>query len=209
MKLYFAGLIALLNIVVIDSAIAESIKDIRLTAFDFDVVHYEVGSDPNGKGGDATASGTSNGIPWTITPTSLWKNRTVIDGSFKFKSLPNATDNLHPSGDYTITFAQKIDSLLVALSNNDTNDSINFNLKPSDYTGTVFSGSQVTLNNKAGGLVLFENIHSLTIHNLNNNGITDGYDLAFHAVKVTSTPIPAGIWLFAASLGFLLKRKQR
>jgi hypothetical protein len=210
MKTHFRRIIAALFIFSLAvPTFAASIKDIQLKSFDFDISHYNPGSLASGIGGDATASGTSNGIVWTITPTSLWSNRTTTNGSFRFKSLPNLTDSLHPSGDYTITFAQTIDSLLVALSNNDTNDSINFGLAPSDYLGTKFSGTQVTLNNKAGGLALFEHINSLTIHNVNNNGMTDGYDLAFHVIKVSPTPIPAAIWLFISALTGLTLIKKR
>ena len=86
----------------------------------------------------------------------------------------------------------------MALSNNDRDDSINFGLTASDSTGVTFSGTQVVLNSTSGGLVLFENINSLTIQNFNNNGITDGYDLAFHAVA--AVPVPAAAWLFGSGL---------
>jgi hypothetical protein len=169
---------------------AKTISDIDLASFNFDVVNYDMGSSSNGLGGDATASGTSNGIPWGISPTSLWSGRTTTDETFNFSTLPNSTDNLHPSGDYTITFSRTIDSLLVALSNNGNGtDSINFNVVPSDFSGVTMSGTQVELNNASGGLVLFENINSLTIHNVNNNGINDGYNLAFHVVATVPIPV--------------------
>jgi len=192
---------------------AGSISDFDLTQFDFDVTSV-TGSNPN-----AIATGTSNGIGWTISPTSYWMNRTKTDGLFNFSALPVSTDNLHASGDFTITFDQTISSLLVALSNDNYADSINFGLAPSDTTaGVSFVGTQAVLNSASGGLVLFENINSLTITNVNNNdannpipGKIDGYDLAFHAVAVSEVPIPAAAFMFApALLGFLgLRRKAK
>lgn len=187
---------------------AASISDFDLSQFNFDITSI-TGENPN-----AIATGTSNGIGWTISPTSYWAPRTVTNGTFNFSALPVQTDSLHASAGYTITFDQTISSLLVALSNDNLNDSINFGLVASDYSGVTFSGTQVNLNNASGGLILFENINSLTIQNLNNNNILDGYDLAFHAVAaapVSEVPLPAAAFLFApALLGFMgLRRKTK
>jgi hypothetical protein len=165
-----------------------TVNGFDLSTFNFDVATYNVGSDPQGIGGDATASGTSNGINWSISPTSLWSVRTTTNGSFAFSSLPLTTDNLHPSGDYTITFARPIDTLIVALSNDNTTDSINFGLVPSFLQGVTASGTQIVLNSPSGGLAWFTNVNSLSISNTNNNGITDGYDLAFHAIAAVPEP---------------------
>ena len=183
---------------------AALISDIDLTTFDFDVTSV-VGSNPL-----MTATGTSNGIGWSITPTNYWMSRTVTNETFNFSSLPILTDNLHPSSNYTITFDETVSSLLVAVSNNNRTDSINFGLTASDFSGVTFLGTQVILNNAAGGLILFENINSLTIQNLNNNGTTDGYDLAFHVVS--TVPVPAAVWLFSSGLIGLIgiaRRKTR
>jgi len=185
---------------------AASISDFNLNQFDFDITSI-TGANPT-----SIATGTSNGIGWTISPTSYWMARTVTNGSFNFAGLPVSTDNLHASGNYTITFDQTITSLLVALSNDNFADSINFGLTPSDITGNVsFAGTQAILGSASGGLVLFENINSLTIMNSNNNGILDGYDLAFHAVAPSAVPIPAAAFLFTpALLGFMgLRRKAK
>lgn len=194
------------------------ISDTDLNTFSFDVTSYSWTTD---QFTDAVASGTSNGVGWSIGPTSLWSGRTTTDGSFSFSALPNRTDNLHPGGNYTITFNQKVASLLVALSNDNGTDSINFGLTPSDTQGVSFSGTQAILDSAAGGLVLFENINSLTIHNVNNNGIDDGYDLAFHVVATTpdaggggggpTVPEPSLLTLMGlglAGIGFSRKRKR-
>lgn len=180
------------------------ISDINLSAFNFDVQNYNLGSDAVGLGGDATASGYSNGVSWSISPTNLWSGRTTTDSSFSFSALPVLTDNLHVSADFTITFNKRVDSLLVALSNNASGiDSINFGLTPTDTLGVSFSGTQANLNSAAGGLVLFTNVQSFTVTNVDSNGIFDGYDLAFHVV--TTVPVPTSVLLFTTGLIGLLK----
>ncbi len=95
----------------------------------------------------------------------------------------------------------------MALSNNDTNDSIDFGLAPTDYRGVTLSGTQVTLNNPAGGLVLFENVHSFTIKNVNSNGIADGYDVAFHATS--AVPEPGSVAMALAGLAIVAGTSRR
>jgi hypothetical protein len=171
------------------SGSALRIGDIDLSAFDFDVVAYDVGSNAAGLGGDATASGTSNGVGWSISPTNLWSGRTTTGGTFVFSSLPAPTDNLHPAIDFTLSFDQPVASLLVALSNDSGSDSINFGLVPTDLSGDLESfGSQISLTRRAGGLALFENIDSLTVTHTDNNGVSDGFDLAFYIVSTVPSP---------------------
>lgn len=184
-------------------ASAASFGGIELSGFSFDVQTV----DYNASGGTPAATGTSNGIAWTLSATPLWSGRTVTNGSFGFAALPVSTDNLHPSGNYTISFAQPIARLLVALSNDNTSDSINFGLVPTQYQGVSLNGTQIVLNDPSGGLVLFENVNSLTISNLDNNGIADGYDLAFHAVA--AVPEPGGMALMLGGLGVLGLLVQR
>jgi PEP-CTERM motif len=180
---------------------ALTINDFDLNNFAFDITQYNAGSNAAGLGGDATASGTSGGVAWAISPTTLWTGRTTTNGSFSFAALPVLTDSLHVSGSFTITFANTIQSLLVALSNDSGNDSINFGLTPTDTRGVSLSGTQVVLNHPSGGLVLFENVQSLTINNVNNNGVADGYDLAFQAVA--AVPEPSSIMMALAGLAIV------
>lgn len=200
-----AGLVAALS-----AQAAPVVNGFDLATFDFDIATYSLGSAFNGTGGDATASGTSNGIGWSISPTSLWNGRTTTNGTFGFSSLPVLTDNLHPSGSYTITFAQTVDTLIVALSNDNTSDSINFGLVPTFTSGAVHAvGTQLVLDSPSGGLAWFTNVNSLTITGVNNNGIDDGYDLAFHAIA--AVPEPGTVGLFVAGLAGLagLTRSRR
>jgi len=198
------GLIAASLTAVQALASAASFGGIELNSFSFDVLTV----DYNASGGTPAATGTSNGIAWTLSATPLWSGRTVTNGSFAFAALPLTTDNLHPSGNYTISFAQPIAKLLVALSNDNTADSINFGLVPTQYQGVSLNGTQIVLNSPSGGLVLFENVNSLSIGNLNNNGLDDGYDLAFHALA--AVPEPGSMTLMiAGGLGLLGLRARR
>lgn len=185
-------------------ASAASFGGIELNSFSFDVLTVDYNAT---SGSTPAATGTSNGIAWTLSATPLWSGRTVTNGSFAFAALPLTTDNLHPSGNYTISFAQPIAKLLVALSNDNTVDSINFGLVPTQYQGVSLNSTQITLNSPSGGLVLFENVNRLSIGNLNNNGLDDGYDLAFHALA--AVPEPGSMALLIGGLGLLGLRARR
>ena len=174
---------------------APIVNGFDLANFDFDITSYV------DAGSSSTAEGTSGGIGWDLSPTPLWSGRTIVNGTFSFAIGINSTDNLHPSGDYTITFDQPVATLIVALSNDNLTDSINFGLTPSFAQGVSFSGTQATLNSAAGGIVFFENINSLTVQNLNNNQINDGYDLAFHAIAaVPAVPDTGSLAGYALAL---------
>lgn len=185
-----------------------------LATFAFDVTSYSSGGG-NGLTGNATAAGTSNGVGWSIggTPsggTNLWSGRTTTNGSFSFTVLPILTDNLHPSIDFTITFAQPVADLIVALDNDNTTDSINFGLVPWLTQGVTVSGTQLALATPAGGgLAWFKGVNSLTVSHVNNNGSGDGFDLAFHAIPV---PEPEAYGLALAGVGVVavaLRRRRR
>lgn len=184
-----------------------------LATFNFDVQTFVDGGG-SGITGGASASGVSNGVAWSIggTPTggtNLWTGRTTLNQSFKFTVLPNTTDNLHPSIDFTITFAAPIADLIVALDNDNLTDSINFNILPWKTEGVVVAGTQITLAQAAGGgLVWFKGVNSLTVSHVNNNGVNDGFDMAFHAIPV---PEPEAYGLALAGMGvvaFAMRRRQ-
>ena len=193
---------------------AETISDFDLSTFSFDVISYA----PNGATGledFATASGTSNGIDWSIGPTSLWSDGTTTDGTFSYDELPIMTDRLHPSIEFTITFAAPIDSLLVAMSNN-TNDAVNFGIVPTDLLGNVsVTGTQVNLTQPwGGGLVLYTGLGgTLAMTHLNTND-RDGFNFSFHAVgspevQIQSVPEPSTAMLFGAGLVAMVARGRR
>ena len=192
------------------------ISDFDLAQFDFEITSLTengvaVTPGVNQVRTNVIASGTTNGIGWTITPTAYWMLRTLDNNSFNGNILPISTDNLHPSREYTITFDQVIDTLLVALANDNTSDSIDFQMLPTDISGNLsFDGTQAVLGIPSGGIALFENISSMTITNVESN-FRDGYDLAFWAPStVSAVPVPAAVWLFGtALLGFIGISRRR
>jgi hypothetical protein len=180
-----------------------------LSTFSFDVTSYSYTG--NGLDGKATASGTSNGISWTISPTNIYSGFTTTNGTYAFAALPNKTDRLHPSSDFTITFAQPIKTLIVALSNDNLNDSINFGINPTFIQGATFNSTshQITLNNAAGGLAWFESVNTLTFKNTNTN-VFDGYNLAFHAIAAVPEPETYAMLLAGLGLmGTVARRRQQ
>lgn len=188
----------------------DPITVIAPSSFSFDVAKYNyTGSGTNGL---ASASGTSNGIGWSISNTNLWSGLTKTDATFSFSALPIKTDNLHPSIDFTIEFDSILDSLLVVLSNDNLPDSINFGRIPTSFSGITLDGTQIVLdNNFVGGWAMFTNLGSDKVIHVNTNGVpADGFNLAFHAFPKSAVPIPgAALLLGAGLLGLVGLRRTR
>lgn len=201
MKKFFSSIAAFLAIGFASlSANAAVINGYDTSAFDFDVSAFNATS----------ATGTSGGIGWTLTTSSIWAPLSITNGTAAFTALDGKlTDSLHLSRDFTITFDQPIDKLFVVVSNNDKLDAPNFGLVPTFTQGITVNGTQLNLNSLAGGVVIYEGINSLTFTNTNNNGVLDGYNLAFHAVAAVPEPETYALMLAGiAAVGFVARRRK-
>lgn len=160
----------------------QSIGDIDLSTLSFEV--QEMAS-ANGK---VVARGTSNGVGWTVTANNIYGPLTNQSGGARFNDLPRAYDDLHVGSDFTITFDQPVTSMLVVLANdNDTGDGPNFQeLTPVDVVDASApdGGTQVRIEDKGGALFCYRDIDITSLTHVNDNGINDGWDLAFFVFPV-------------------------
>ena len=67
--------------------------------------------------GRIKATGTSNGVGWTIEANFIFKPYTNMSGGRSFNDLPGSYDDVHVGSDFTITFDRDVTSVLIALGN--------------------------------------------------------------------------------------------
>ena len=155
------------------------IADIDLSKLSFDVQTLE----KDQASGKVIATGTSNGVGWTVTANNIFAPLTNMSGGATFNDLPGNFDDLHVGSDFTITFDQKVTSMLVVLGNdNDTGDGPNFQeLSPVDFLDAEApdGGTQVKVLDRGGALFYYRDIEITQMTHVNDNGINDGWDLAF------------------------------
>jgi hypothetical protein len=146
-------------------------------------------------GNTGTAAGTSNGVAWMISPTFI-SNLSVSDGTFtgfntsSFVPPIAATDVLHvTSADFTLSFNQRIDSILFYLRENDGGASLDFGLAPTIISGNfTVVGTRIFPAQQDGGVVRFNGVDSTT---LSHSSIEEnGMDIAFFVLPATQ-PAPA------------------
>lgn len=160
-------------------AVPREISKLNLNGLSFDVQSFK--TDP--ASGKTIATGTSNGVGWTVTANSIYRPFTNMSGGARFNDLPGNYDDLHVGSDFTITFDRPVTSMLVVLANdNDTGDGPNFQeLAPVDFVdaSNPDGGTQVRIEDKGGALFYYYDINITSMSHINDNGIGDGWDLAF------------------------------
>ena len=160
-------------------AVPKKIAGLDLSKLSFDV-HKLTKDAATGK---VVATGTSNGVGWTVTANNIFGPYTNTSGGARFNDLPGVYDDLHVGSDFTITFDQPVTSMLVVLANdNDTGDGPNFQeLPPVDLldASNPGGGTQIKIEDRGGALFYYYDINITKLTHVNDNGINDGWDLAF------------------------------
>lgn len=195
---YRTFLTSLLFLMFSCSASAASLSDIDKSALSFEV---------DSLASNTTATGTSNGIGYTLTMNggAYYTPFSNTTSSQTYNDLPGSYDDLHLNGNFTITFDEKIDSLLFAFANNNASgDGPDFGLIPDDFTGITLNGTEISITDIRGALALFVFDSPVTSISSVNWGVSDGWDVSFFAYKdlqrPSEVPVPAAIFLFAPAL---------
>lgn len=170
----------------------------------FDVTSVTTGS-------NASASGTSNGIGFTLTSEFIWNVRTVTNGTYQGFTggnfaipMPNS-DVLHGSN-VSITFAETVQTVLVYVADDDNgSDAVfDFGIVPEVLSGSVVvSGTAFGASAVAGGLVRLNNVNSNTLF---SPIAADGND---YAIVANPVPEPGSIALIGLGLAAMARRPKR
>ena len=171
---------------------AMSISELDLTALSFEIDSFA---------DNPRIPGTSNGIPFEFLATgAVYVPFSNLNGSQDY-GLPDNFDDIHAGASFTLTFAEPIRKLLVALANdNNTGDGPDFGRIPSDSSGITLggaTGTKLVISATAGALALFEFATPVSVVTHTDDGVADGWDLSFFAYPV---PVPPSIILFAPAV---------
>ncbi len=173
---------------------ATMISDLDLNNLSFEVIYD---SD------QSKAHGTSNQIGYQFDAVSnFYHGFSNTSGWQTFNDLPGSYDDIHAGSNFTIHFDSPIQSLLLALANdNNTGDGPDIGLSATDAIDISFSGTQSSITDIKGGLIYFQFNSLISSITHINNAIGDGWDLAFFAnPKNISVSVPAAFWLFSSAL---------
>lgn len=165
--------------------------------------------------GTGTATGTSNGVGWTLSPTFIWSALTWTNGGYtgfsdgaRFNPPLALSDTLHVSVEtFDLTFQKTIQSALIYISDNPsppTDGRLDFGMAPVYISGDVnISGTTFWAGSSAGGLVRLDNIGSSVLSNTVAG--TGGLTMAV----VVTVPEPSGLLVLGASTGVTILRRRR
>ena len=139
------------------AATVTGIGDITLSGLSFEVTSTAGAVPPYPL--NTSAAGTSSGISWTAAADTAsgfnYGGYTCTDNCYAPPALAGApaTDRLHASYDFTITFGQTINWLLVAFSNDSSQlGGFDFGIAPTQVGGNVVAnGTQLQLTSADGG----------------------------------------------------------
>lgn len=183
--------------------------DLGAVAFSVDSITPQTAGSTYG----VAASGTSNGVGWTLTTEAFYIPYSSMDEAQSYVGIAGGSfDDVHISRQTTISFDRPIDGLLLALANdNDTGDGPNFGIAPDALQNATADGAQIAITNINGALVNYNFAATTRIVHVNTNGVLDGFDMSFFARAAPSpVPLPAALPLsLAAFAGIALLGRRR
>lgn len=161
----------------------------------------------------ATATGTSNGVGWTMDShfsSCCGHNNAGSYNGFNtgdFVVPISNTDAIHVTqNDISLTFDQTIDEIVFYVRENGGRANFDFGLAPTFLSGagnfTHQGGTRYGVNT-SGGAFSFSGLNSTFLHSAN---IFDGMDMAFFVSA--SVPAPSSVLLLFTGLALMLRRRR-
>lgn len=137
----------------------------------------------------ASASGHSNGIAYTLTGergSSIFTGYSNDREDQEFNDLPMPHDAIHIGSNFTLTFDEPVQALLVATANdNNTGDGFDFSMTPLETVDIEMQGTFMRSLDPRGTLALFVLVEPAEVwESMSEDAIVDGIDLAFFAYPV-------------------------
>jgi len=136
-----------------------------------------------------SASGHSNGVAYTLTGergSSIFTGYSNDREDQEFNELPVGHDAIHIGSNFTLTFDEPVQALLVATANdNGTGDGFDFGMAPLETVDIEMQGTFMRSLDPRGTLALFVLVEPAEVWESNSeDSISDGIDLAFFAYPV-------------------------
>ena len=167
----------------------------------------------------ATATGTSNGVGWTLGP-SHFSSCCGATINSTFNGFNNAnfitpvanTDNLHiTQANFSLTFDQAITSIVFYIQENGGTASLDFGIAPTVLSGGAnlsITGTRISPNT-VGGAIEYSGLNTTTLNH--GSVVFDGMNMAFFVTGVASiVPEPGTLSLLGVgliALGFMRRKR--